>query len=251
MQKDRDDLEQPNRTISYRESWDGYWRDVTPRPGVAFWDATPDQAVKRELPLFQGIFDLQLPLVDVGCGNGTQTRGLADAFSHVIGVDVSEEALRGARLHHGATNVEYRAIDLLDGPAIRALHAELGDANLYLRGVLHQLRTEDRLPAVHHLATLLGSRGRAFLVELSPDAAHQFASWVERFGAPPVKLQHALAHGIVPAMLQKGELPTLFHQVGFVPCTQGITTVVTTQALPSGELIEVPCDYFLFQRAAV
>ena len=23
---------------SYKESWDGYWREVTPRPGVAFWD---------------------------------------------------------------------------------------------------------------------------------------------------------------------------------------------------------------------
>ena len=119
------DREQPNRTLGYREAWDGYWREVTPQPGAAFWDSTPDQAVKRELPLFQGVFDLQLPLIDVGCGNGTQTRGLADAFPRVIGVDVSEEALGGARLHHGAANVD-------------------GDANLYLRGVLHQLHIEDR-----------------------------------------------------------------------------------------------------------
>src|SRR5215510_1419411 len=151
-------------TLSYKDSWDSYWRDVTPRPGVAFWDSTPDHAARRELPLFSGAFDLKLPVVDVGCGNGTQTRYLADVFSRVIGVDVSEEALRGARLHHGAANgaanVEYRALDLLDGPAVRALHAEIGDANLYLRGVLHQLRAADRVPAVHHLAALLGERGR-------------------------------------------------------------------------------------------
>jgi 2-polyprenyl-3-methyl-5-hydroxy-6-metoxy-1,4-benzoquinol methylase len=84
---------------------------------VAFWDSMPDQAVKRELPLFRDAFDLQLPLIDVGCGNGTQTRGLADAFARVIGVDVSEEALRGACVHHAAANVEYRALDLLDEPA--------------------------------------------------------------------------------------------------------------------------------------
>jgi len=245
------DLEQPNRARGYKESWDSYWRDVTPRPGVAFWDSTPDHAVKRELPLFRGAFDPQLPLVDVGCGNGTQTRCLADSFSRVIGVDVSEEALRGARLHHGAANVEYRALDVLDGPAVRALHAELGDANLYLRGVLHQLRAEDRMPAVHNLATLLGERGQAFLVELSPAAEQLFASLAQRFGTPPVKLKHVLSHGIAPATLREGDIPALFHQEGFVPRTQGITTVVTTQTLPSGEIIEVPCDYFLFQRTAV
>ena len=51
-------------------------------------------------------------------------------------------------------------------------------------------------------------------------------------------------------MLGKGDIPGLFHQAGFVLRTQGSTTVVTTQALPSGEVMEVPCDYFLFQRAA-
>lgn len=245
------DLEQPDRTLSYQESWDGYWRDVTPRPGMALWDSTPDQAVERELPLFRGTFDLQLPLVDVGCGNGTQTRCLADNFARVIGVDVSGEALRGARLHHGATNVEYRVLDLLDSAAVRALHAELGDANLYLRGVLHQLRAEDRMPAVHNLAALLGERGQAFLVELTPAAEHLFASLAQRSEGPPVKLQHILSHGIVPAMLQEGDIPTLFHQAGFVLRAQGPTTVVTTQTLPNSEIIEVPCDYFLFQRATV
>lgn len=247
----RDDLEQPDMTLSYKESWDSYWRDVTPRPGVALWDSAPDQAVERELPLFRGAFDLQLPVIDVGCGNGTQTRCLADNFSRVIGVDVAEEALRGARLHHGAANVEYRALDLLDGAAVRALHAELEDANLYLRGVLHQLRAEDRTPAVHNLAALLGERGQAFLVELAPAADHLFASLAQRSEGPPVKLQHILSHGIAPAMLQEGDIPALFHQAGFVLRTQGLTTVVTTQTLPSGEIIEVPCDYFLFQRATV
>ncbi|HEX8107825.1 MAG TPA: class I SAM-dependent methyltransferase [Kofleriaceae bacterium] len=237
-------------TRSYQESWDGYWRAVTPRPGVAFWDSTPDRAVQRELPVFASAFDRALPVIDVGCGNGTQTRCLADAFSRVIGVDVSEEALRGARQYHGAANLEYRALDLLDGAAIRALHAELGDANLYLRGVLHQMRAADRTPAVDHLAALLGERGLAFLVELSPAAGQLFAALAQRFGGPPGKLQYALSHGIAPASLQAGEVPALFHHAGCALRAQGTTTVVTTEALPGGEVIEVPCDYFLFQRAA-
>lgn len=235
---------------SYKESWDGYWREVTPRPGVAFWDSTPDLAVQRELPVFAAAFGRQLPVIDVGCGNGTQTRGLADAFPRVFGIDVSEEALRGARLYHGAANVEYRALDLLDGPAIRALHAELGDANLYLRGVLHQLRAADRAPAVHHLAALLGERGLAFLVELSPAAEPVFAALAQRLGGRPGKLQYALSHGIVPATLQAGDIPALFERAGCALRVQGTTTVVTTEVLPGGEVLEVPCDTFLFQRAA-
>ncbi|TMQ02341.1 MAG: methyltransferase domain-containing protein [Deltaproteobacteria bacterium] len=236
-------------TRSYKDVWDSYWRDVTPRPGAAFWDSTPDHAVQRELPLFAAAFDPQLPVVDVGCGNGRQTRGLADAFSRVLGVDVSEGGLRGARAHHAAANVEYRALDLLDGPAVRALHAEIGDANLYLRGVLHQLQPADRPAAVHHLAALLGERGRVFLVELSPAAGQLFASLARGHGGPPAKLQQIVSHGITPALLPAGELAALFHRVGFVPRAQGVTTVVTTQALPDGEIIEVPCEYFLFQRA--
>lgn len=139
------------------------------------------------------------------------------------------------------------ASPLLDGPAVRALHAELGGANLYVRGVLHQLHVHDRIPAVHHLATLLGERGQAFLVELSPAADHLFASLAQRFGAPPAKLQDILSHGIVPATLQTGDIPALFHHEGFIPRAQGTTTVVATQTLPDGEPIEVPCDYFLFQ----
>jgi len=41
------------------------------------------------------------------------------------------------------------------------------------------------------------------------------------------------------------------NQAGFAPRAQGVTTVVTTQTLPEGDIMEVPCDYFLFQRAAV
>jgi hypothetical protein len=52
-------------TRSYKEAWDGYWREVTPRPGVAFWDSPPDRAVQRELPVFSGAFDRQLPVIEV------------------------------------------------------------------------------------------------------------------------------------------------------------------------------------------
>ena len=54
----------------------------------------------------------------------------------------------------------------------------------------------------------------------------------------------------MPATLQAGDIPALFDRAGCALRVQGTTTVVTTEALPGGEVLEVPCDYFLFERAA-
>ncbi|KAK6485269.1 putative methyltransferase DDB-G0268948 [Huso huso] len=50
--------------------------------------------------------------VDVGCGSGQGTIGLAPHFQKVVGIDVSEAQLEEARREPGFTNVSYRA-----GPA--------------------------------------------------------------------------------------------------------------------------------------
>ncbi|MGH0140212.1 UNVERIFIED_CONTAM: hypothetical protein FKN15_070810 [Acipenser sinensis] len=46
--------------------------------------------------------------VDVGCGSGQGTFGLAPHFQKVVGIDVSEAQLEEARREPGFTNVSYR-----------------------------------------------------------------------------------------------------------------------------------------------
>jgi ubiquinone/menaquinone biosynthesis C-methylase UbiE len=60
-------------------------------------------------------------VLDVGCGQGTITLGLADAAGHVVGVDLSEEEFAEARrwaADHEIDNVEFRvgSVDALDFP---------------------------------------------------------------------------------------------------------------------------------------
>jgi ubiquinone/menaquinone biosynthesis C-methylase UbiE len=233
----------------YLQSWDSYWRDVSAAPGGPFWDSAPKDAVERDLPAFKDAMDPSLVIIDVGCGNGCQTRSLASHFPRVMGVDISPEVIKDAPQFNGAPNLEYRTYDLLDTSATEALHAEIGDANLYVRVVLHQLAPADREQAIRNLSILLGARGRAYVVELSPAADELFGTLIQKYGEPPPKLAKVFSHKIVPATLSAGEIVERFRSVGFEPRSTGTTSVVTTQQLPTGEVIEVPCDCWLFTRA--
>lgn len=61
-------------------------------------------------------------VLDVGCGQGTITIGLAGTAGHVVGVDLSEEKFGDARNYaadHGIGNAGFRvgSVDALDFPA--------------------------------------------------------------------------------------------------------------------------------------
>lgn len=136
-------------TSRYREAWEGFWREAPDGQGAVFWDAAAAQTVGLHLALFEPkLRDPGLQMVDLGCGNGTQTRFLADRFSHVVGADLSAAALDHARHDDRAGQAAYRLLDAADKTEVETLHAELGDANVYMRGVLHQVEPDDRQPLV-------------------------------------------------------------------------------------------------------
>jgi SAM-dependent methyltransferase len=234
----------------YAEIWDNYWRDTSDTLEQVFWDSPPEQAVGDELRRFGGHFTAGLAMIDVGCGHGTQTRELARHFPRVLGTDVSPAGLEIARRTHAADNLEYAVLDVLDAAAARALHEVRGDANLYVRTVLHQLGAAERALAVASLSVLLGARGRAMVCELAPAAEAYFAYLFAEFGGPPPGLGQVLRHGIRPAALQAGDLVREFAGVGLVPLGQGKGAVHTTVMLPGGYPAMVPMDIFVFERAA-
>jgi len=231
----------------YRESWERYWTDVS-EPGAPLWDSDPNEAVLADLPRFLPHLDASLPLLDVGCGNGTQSPALAHHFTRVIGVDVSPAGVALCQAHHAAPGLEFRVLDLLDADAVAALHAELGDMNLYVRTVIHQLGDADRQPAITNLATLLGARGRAFVFELSHAAESYFAYLFTEFGGPPPKLDRVLGSGIRPAALADGELNALFAHAGCGALATGKGAVHSTLVLPAGQRAMIPADYAVYAR---
>ena len=193
----------------YLTSWESFWSTSTGAPGEIFWDANSAHAAQQDLVLFQDSADPQLPLIDLGCGNGTQTRYLADHFARVIGTEISPAAVDIAQTKNAAPNASYRILDVLCPDDAQTLHEEIGDANVYMRAVLHQLSPSDHATAIQSIGRLLGTKGTLYLVELSSAAEPFFAQLIKQYGPPP-GLARVFQHEITPGMVNENDLERLF-----------------------------------------
>ncbi|MFE9022590.1 class I SAM-dependent methyltransferase [Streptomyces sp. NPDC007808] len=238
-------------TSRYREAWEGFWSEAPDEQGAVFWDAEPALTVGRHLALFEThLTDPGLPMVDLGCGNGTLTRFLADRFPRVVGVDLADAALRHARTCDPAGQATYRLFDAVDKTEAETLHAELGDVNVYMRGVLHQAEPDDRQPMTNGIATLVGERGRAFLVELSASAKPVLRGLAQSPAGPPAKLAPIFRHGIAPGEVADAAIPEYLRAAGLSVLASGEMPLVTTEYRPDGTRIELPSMWMVAGRTA-
>lgn len=238
-------------TSRYREAWEGFWREAPGEQGAVFWDAEPGLTAGLHLALFEAyLADPGLPMVDLGCGNGTQTRFLADRFTRVLGADLSAAALDHARRADPAGQVAYRLFDAVEKAEAATLHAELGDVNVYMRGVLHQAEPDDRQSMVDGIATLVGERGRAFLVELSESAKPVLIGLAQSPAGPPPKLAPIFRHGIAPGEVADAAVPEYLRAAGLTVLASGELPLVTTEYGPDGARIELPSKWVVAGRPA-
>lgn len=231
----------------YATSWESFWSTTTGAPGEIFWDVDPAYAAQQDLALFRGYANSKLPLIDLGCGNGTQTRYLANYFAKVIGTEIAHAAVQLAERTNGAPNVTYRVLDVLRPDDAQHLHDEIGDANLYMRAVLHQLSPSDHATAVQSIEWLMGKKGILYLVELSSAAEPFFAKLIAECGPPP-GLARVFQHQITPGMLHENDLESLFSSDQFSLLGTGPTHIRTVHCLPTGEVVKVPAFYAIFRR---
>ncbi|MEU1513464.1 class I SAM-dependent methyltransferase [Streptomyces sp. NPDC005811] len=236
-------------TMRYREAWEGFWREAPHDTGAVFWDADPKVTAALHLALFEPyVADTVLPLIDLGCGNGTQTRFLADRFPQVLGVDLAAAALDHARQADPGGRARYRLLDAAERGAAEALHTELGDTHVYMRGVLHQCEPADRQPLADGIAALLGERGRVFLVEPSEAAGSVLGGLAHGPAGPPPKLAPIFRHGIAPGEVADAALPAHLEAAGLTVLASGELPLVTTESTPNGTLIELPSNWLVAGR---
>lgn len=227
--------------------WEAFWSDLPEGTGQAFWDCPAAQGVASHVKLFLPYFDRTIPLLDLGCGNGTQTRYLAGLFSQVIGADIAAAALARAREQNPAPNVVYTPLDMLDEEAVSRFHDRFGDVNVYLSGVLHQLPVQHRVSCARHLAILAGHRGRVFDQELTP-ASYTYMQelMADRRNDLP-KLDRVSAYfriGLQPAAGEAG-LEAVFSQAGFTVLDSGDLFLRTTETMPDGTGLDLPTRYVI------
>ena len=186
-------------------------------------------------------------MIDMGCGNGTQTRFLANHFPRVLGTEISHAAVQIAQKKNVATNASYRVLDVLSPDDAQALHEEIGDANVYMRAVLHQLSPADHATAIQSIERLLGRKGVLYLIELSSAAEPFFAQLIKQYGPPP-GLARVLQHQITPGMVNENDLDVLFPPDRFTLLRTGQSHIHTVHTLPTGEAVKVPAFYAILRR---
>ncbi|MGX1880527.1 class I SAM-dependent methyltransferase [Streptomyces sp. NPDC055287] len=235
-------------TGRYVHAWESYWGDTPDTPGEAIWDSDPSLSAAPHLELFAPHADAELPVVDIGCGNGTQTRYLARHFARAVGLDVSHAATAHARRADTAGTVEFRQLDATDALAVRELHERLGDSNVYLRAVIHQSDPPDRPLVAAAVAELVGERGRAFVAELTAGAKTVLREIAREPGGPPPKLARVFAHGLKPAESEDSEVPDLLRACGLTVLADGRTTLAQTEFRADGSRIELPAQWLIVGR---
>ncbi|WP_327233596.1 methyltransferase domain-containing protein [Streptomyces sp. NBC_01317] len=230
----------------YRDAWEGYWRETSDAPGEAIWDSDASLSSVPHSALLLPYADVSLPVVDLGCGSGTQTRYLATLFARAIGVDLSLAAVEHARRADTAEAATYEQLNLVDAGAVEALGERLGDTNVYMRAVIHQSEPQDRAAVAGAVARLLGARGRAFVVELTSASKAVFQQAVE--AGTPAKLQRVFDHGLRPAGAADEEVPGLLRAAGLKILDTGDTALPQTEHLPDGTRIDLPARWFVLAR---
>jgi SAM-dependent methyltransferase len=185
------------------KAWDRFWSGIrrTGADGEVLWDAASkeelDAVIARVLPRM----DKALPVVDLGCGNGRFSRLLAPHFPRVLGLDISPHAIERARDEsRGIENVSYRVLDASAPGAGRRLAEELGEANVFMRGVFHVFDAAQRTRAVSNLRDLMGKRGVVYCAETNyeGDPLDQLVAQGATPTTMPEPLKKCIAAGIKP-----------------------------------------------------
>ncbi|WP_432029384.1 class I SAM-dependent methyltransferase [Streptomyces sp. 1222.5] len=238
-----------NVSDNYRNAWESYWSETSEGRGEAIWDADPSLSAGPHSALLLPHADPARTIVDLGCGNGTQTRYLATRFARAVGVDLSHAAVEHARRAENAGTVEFQQLDLTDTGAVRALHERLGDSNVYMRAVIHQSEPAARPAVAAAVAEIIGAEGRAFVVELTSGSRDVLQRAASDPGGPGPKLQRVFHHGLKPADADDAEIPRLLTEAGLKILAEGETALPQTENLADGTRIDLPAHWFVLAGA--
>jgi SAM-dependent methyltransferase len=240
-------------------AWDQYWGKVrtTGAGGDVLWDSGSDHELQAYLEHLTRQLDPSLPLVDVGCGSGVFTRALAPYFPHVLGVDVSANAVaRAAAESDGTERVTYIAADMTAPAGVRAVTDALatagfpGEANIFIRGVLHVLKKPAQAALAGQLHPLVGKRGRVFLAET--DFRGNPLQYVSHLGATlqsiPGPLERAIRGLPMPGRFGAEQRRRAFPEASWDVVEDGPVTL-ETRPLTSADRPEQVPGYFAVLQA--
>lgn len=230
------------------EGWEVYWKGIrsTGPGGDVLWD--PAHTEELEFCLQKSVQHAApgLPIVDIGCGNGRFTRALSKSFARVIGIDLSASAVERARRESADANVTFLVHDVASSGWAQSLREELGDVNLFIRGVLHILDHGQRQTLVDNVRVLLGQSGTLFLLETAFEGGP--LDYLEFLGAKsgklPLPLDQAISAGLPkPRRFSHIELARYFPSEIFRVLESGPAPIFAVGMNPGASVEKIPGFY--------
>lgn len=229
----------------YGKYWDQYYLNTySKRKEKALWDVDADLAAALDLAAMQTYFQHPLPILDLGCGTGQQTAFLATKFERAVGVDVSSEAIKIAQKNYESQiNARFEVLDVTDTTGAVKLQQAEGYFNVYMRGLLHQIKEHD-LPSFHQvMATLLGKHGRLFCVEVGTNIRAYFQQSSTPFSKLPARMQQVFLSNLPPRGLSTKNVQEYFPPDQFRILDHGEDALRTNLKFQDGSSIEIPAIF--------
>jgi SAM-dependent methyltransferase len=241
-----------------RTAWEQFWGDIrsTGATGDVLWDSGSDHELNGYLPKMVQL-DRSLPVVDVGCGNGSLTRLLAGHFPHALGLDYSANAVDRAKQESaGITTASFAVCDMTAPDAARTVATALeaagwtGDANVFIRGVLHVLDRDGRSALAANLLPVVGTRGGVFLAETNFPGTP--VDYVSHLGATrhsiPAPLEWAIKGLPMPGRFGAAQRSKAFPASEWTLVEEGSTSI-ETRPLSNPSAPELIPGYYAMLRA--
>lgn len=182
-------------------------------------------------------------MLDIGCGTGAPTAYLAQHLRFVIGADTSDHPVSLAQELHSRKNVVYRTLDLSDEKGCAGIYEEFGNVNLYMRGVLHQIKPEHKAQVVKNIAHLIGHSGTFYFIEVASQIKTYFREVSPEFHLLPKAVQAVFISNLPPEGVTIEEIPMLFPPDKFTILDAGEDRLMTNLSLPDGQKITIPAVY--------
>jgi SAM-dependent methyltransferase len=235
-------------------AWDRFWASIrrTGPDGEVLWDAASADELDGVRAHALAHMATDLPVVDIGCGNGRFSRLLAGSFPQVLGIDISAHAVtRAEEESDDVGNVMYRVLDASAAGAGKQLFEELGEANVFMRGVFHVFDADQRERAVANLRELIGERGVIYFAETNyaGDPLDQLVAQGASATSMPEPLRKCIAAGIKPPRhFGEAQLAALFPPAYWQTLRSGPMTMHGVPLTAKGDFEPIPGFYAIVRR---
>lgn len=171
--------------------------------------------MKKTKELFLKRVESVIPLadklvLDIGCGDGARTKGIAAVSKHVVAIDPDKAIIAQAIKENGAKNIEYRRADARKLP----FDDRMFDVVIFTMS-FHHLPTKEMVKALDE-ALRVTKRG-GYLVFFEPDWAGSVTEAERRFdfGDGDIRDVKAYAYHVMLTEPRMKEVAEFFDQAVF------------------------------------